>query len=561
MRAHIPAMIVVLALGALDVALVGSVVGYGANTLAAHPAWFATKRVAAGTLMGADETVLHRNLLQQDRLGLHAWFGHQQVTLRSALEAEELSFTVALAPEAYVLVDYAGTATVAWGVRLSRSAARPSVAYQASRGGRFLTRSPLAVDLGTERPVQVTLRRRAERVALEVDGARVAELPRPPDAPGILSFWGGRREVSVDDVVARGADAAVLLDEGFAHPWTTGVVATATAAVGALTALVLLVALLARAPLRAAWLYAATAQLVLGAMAGTTLLFDHVVWSAGYYAQGVTPAGRRVGGSTADMERWRRRLWAKLPLHAAPQPGPDYPEYAARHGLDPDNDPNDHARYDDVPIYRGGSPEYLTMEALPARATDLAPPGQGVVVLAGGSQTWGAGAARPEDRLAARLHEALARRGSARVVVNLARSGHTAAKQRARLAALQGARVDLVILNVGNNDAVEGFQASLEALVTDALALTPRVLLALEPNSPEAGQAAGEGDLSAKHAVVRDVATARGLPWVDLHGALGAPPWVDSGVLWWDFVHLTTHGQALAAALLADPAAAMLTHE
>ena len=42
-----------------------------------------------------------------------------------------------------------------------------------------------------------------------------------------------------------------------------------------------------------------------------------------------------------------------------------------------------------------------------------------------------------------------------------------------------------------------------------------------------------------------------GVPVLDLHGHLSAPEVVDSGFLWWDYVHLSSYGHRRAAEWLA----------
>ena len=41
------------------------------------------------------------------------------------------------------------------------------------------------------------------------------------------------------------------------------------------------------------------------------------------------------------------------------------------------------------------------------------------------------------------------------------------------------------------------------------------------------------------------------VPLLDLHSGINDPGSADSGFLWWDFIHLAPHGQALAARWLA----------
>jgi cob(I)alamin adenosyltransferase len=73
------------------------------------------------------------------------------------------------------------------------------------------------------------------------------------------------------------------------------------------------------------------------------------------------------------------------------------------------------------------------------------------------------------------------------------------------------------------------------------------VRFVLEPNSLELPSR----DLPAKHAILREVAAALDVPVVDLPAAIGRAEREDAGFLWWDPVHPTSFGQALAAEAIA----------
>ena len=72
-----------------------------------------------------------------------------------------------------------------------------------------------------------------------------------------------------------------------------------------------------------------------------------------------------------------------------------------------------------------------------------------------------------------------------------------------------------------------------------------KTIFVLEANSIEFTP----GDLRL-HPIMRQVGLEKNIPVLDLHGYLALN--FDRGFLWWDFVHLTSFGQNLAAGILTD---------
>jgi len=156
------------------------------------------------------------------------------------------------------------------------------------------------------------------------------------------------------------------------------------------------------------------------------------------------------------------------------------------------------------------------------------------VLFLGTSQTWGEGAYRLDETLPRYVADALP---PGTEVVNAARRGSNSVELMHRyLDHLYHLQPNLVVVNLGNND----LSADVLADSLKKLAHLP-LLVVLEANSPEEPYEA----LKAKHEAMK----ATGLPCVDLHGYLVAQR---GGHLWWDKVHLTSYGQQLAGAFLAE---------
>jgi len=134
-----------------------------------------------------------------------------------------------------------------------------------------------------------------------------------------------------------------------------------------------------------------------------------------------------------------------------------------------------------------------------------------VVVVLGDSLTAGHGLA-PEQAFPARLAARLAAAGVAARVVDAGVSGDTSAGGRARLDWVLGDAPDLVILELGGNDALRGIapavtRANLDAVIAGLVARGVRVLLAGMRAPPNLGRDYGAEfdaiypELAAKHGV------------------------------------------------------------
>ncbi|MDX1386381.1 MAG: SGNH/GDSL hydrolase family protein, partial [bacterium] len=104
---------------------------------------------------------------------------------------------------------------------------------------------------------------------------------------------------------------------------------------------------------------------------------------------------------------------------------------------------------------------------------------------------------------------------------------------------------DMVVVNLAHNDTdPHSYRGALADLARINGEKGIPTLFVLEPNAPEQVRE----NLLPNHGILREVARDHGFPVLDLHSCLGNDP--DSGILWWDFVHLTSYGQELAARCL-----------
>lgn len=177
---------------------------------------------------------------------------------------------------------------------------------------------------------------------------------------------------------------------------------------------------------------------------------------------------------------------------------------------------------------------------------EVLPPGQPVLLWLGGSQAWGAGASRPElsafGRLQAALHDLPAE------MINGAASGTLLEDQLEPLRLVSTRRkLEALVLTAGVNDAQNtDFLSKLRLVASAAKQRGAGLLLVVEPVDFPVRE-----DLQKRQAEMRAFASSEGIPLVDLQAVFEREK--DSAYLWWDVVHFTDAGAALAARELEGP--------
>jgi len=146
------------------------------------------------------------------------------------------------------------------------------------------------------------------------------------------------------------------------------------------------------------------------------------------------------------------------------------------------------------------------------------------------------------------LYLLLKRRGKRLALLNAARPGSNSTELVERynhhLLLLNPKRV---VVNLGTNDRDPALlKKNLETLALINQQRKISTIFVLEPNSPEFDMVPQDCLEAA-----RSVAERFGLECLDMHAYYYQPEVSNSGLNWWDFVHLTSHGQKLAAGFLA----------
>ena len=164
------------------------------------------------------------------------------------------------------------------------------------------------------------------------------------------------------------------------------------------------------------------------------------------------------------------------------------------------------------------------------------------ILFVGTSQTWGAGAENEDEDFVKIAEIDANREGNKYSFINAGIAGVDSTMlfsyyERKWIIS----KPYIVALNVSNNDVHDSsaFRNNLNKFIRLNKSNNIRTIFILEANSPET-----EPRSILLHPIMREIAKKEGIPIIDLNGYLAGKD--NSGLIWWDNVHLTTYGHELA---------------
>jgi lysophospholipase L1-like esterase len=531
---------------------------YSRNVLLTNGQWASSKLLMQMYVMGSEQFMTTRNALFRNRLHLGEWHGFNEVSLKELVEPAAIEYRFRLSPDAYLYFIFNRSASGHYGIRLSRNAKFPSMFYQADRLNKFVSRT--ALDLTPSRLNDgwhnLVLSFGSGEVIANLDGAALSSMPVNSEGPQIIGLRGGFLPADVDSVRITGKDGRTILDDSFSnrrHYWT---ILAAVAVISFLVIGLTAVPLLRRHSSNEFKLGVFQCLMCLGvAIMVLSLLFgfDYFFWSSRYPYKDYLPGGAHAYAVTVQFEALRKKLFL-------------YPKDVNAFPLDEEvresitrwdgGKPiifNDIMRYTrEHPIV----PEFLgdgQVRALPPKADRTIR-----VAFLGTSQTWGSGAERIAETFVARCHRLLAQAlGDISVeTYNFSISGLSSTELLGKYTeSWRFAQPDLLVINLSNNDRrPDTLTANLRTLAHQARAAGGRVVFLLEPNAAEVEHRG----LQEKHSAIQRLGQELRVPVWNLDGYMSSDPVYDSGMMWWDKVHLTSYGHGVVAEWLAPQMLAMI---
>lgn len=472
------------------------------NTFVERPDWSVSKRALEMAVMGADSYCKGRQALAGNVLHLAAWHGYQEVMYGHKVNPLEVQFRFALEPNSYLLFifgrdwlyDAPGGAYRA--LRFSRSIRKPSACLTISAEGEFLEKKALAIPgLTSDDWNDCRIVFGPSELQLQINRSAVLTVPAGATGKQYLGFRGGERRCDVDDIVVRQQDGAQTVEEHFGD-WRE---------------------VLANVPRMTPYVLAALVLTAVIAFVRTRRTQPTLVTTLWLGIAGMACA-------------WLMLIFQSESIVAR------YPVVSPRLQQKERQFVDTHMDETRAQIEAGYAKD-------PAREIER-------VIFLGASQAWGAGATKRQDTFVARLEAMLNERfadGRRFQCLNAAVLGSNAMRMgpfyRDFLVQFEH---KWLVMNFGVND--EGndtLRENLLAIIRVAREHGVRPILCVEALSPEY---APDGPRRSED--IRAVARESDVPLIELHGALAERQ--DDGILWWDFVHMTSFGQRLVAEQLAD---------
>jgi lysophospholipase L1-like esterase len=376
------------------------------------------------------------------------------------------------------------------------------------------------------------------------------------EGPQIIGLRGGFLPADVDSVRITGNDGRTILYDSFSnrrHYWT---ILAAVAVISFLVIGLATIPLLRRHSPNEFKLGVFRCLMGLGvAIMVLSLLFsfDYIFWSSRYLYKDYLPGGARPSAITVRIEALRKKLFL-------------YPKDVSAFPLDKEVresitrwDGGKPMIFSDIVRYTREHP--IVPEFLDDREVRALPPKSDRtirVAFLGTSQTYGSGAERISETFIARCHSLLAEAlGDISVeTYNFSISGSSSTELLSKYAeSWRFAQPDLLVINLSNNDLKpDTLTANLRTLAYQTRAAGGRVVFLLEPNAAEADHRS----LEKKHSAIRRLGQELRVPVWNLYGYISSDPVYDSGMMWWDKVHLTSYGHGVVAEWLAPQMLAMI---
>ena len=291
------------------------------------------------------------------------------------------------------------------------------------------------------------------------------------------------------------------------------------------------------------------AEFILLICFGSYYCFDYYYWSTKYHFIDQAEWKRAEGLDVTFPEKIRKDLFYRLPFFTSLPKSPT--SLATRLITFLSFTPNN--KRDFILLIGKGEFEILddTKEAVQAFLSNHSLTARKRILFLGSSQMAGRGAALVQDSIAVQAYEALrnAGMGDEVVIINGSKEGTTSndllERCKDRLFLFQP---EIVMINLSVNDLPKTFRKGLEGLSAWASTIHARVIFIQEANSLEVPKRF----LSRKHSIMTEVARSTNAPMFPLHAHMSGGSIYDSGMIWWDPVHMTSYGQQKAGEFIAE---------
>ncbi len=524
-----------------------------------RPEWVSAKSLIPNGLITAQEFFLERQTLAHDQLNLSAWNGPNEVFWNIKKNWSELELKASLAPDAYLWIFIDQQPQHRFAFRLSRNKKFNSGFFELNAEREFLKKEYFDPEINDSGFQTISVSKANGSFVLAVNGITMFKKKLAGSEPPLISFRSSMHSVILDDV-------KIITDNGMIvenfSPHSTGAIIFLSLGFGLLI-LLCGVLLFRRSPFAEFKIFSLQISIFL-ILLGYSFL-DRQIWSSHYYYHGYTGASADDGaefkvalesarqhlfGGVFQLLRDERRGLALTKKNYAykffiPENTNDMPPRAKEiyfsNGLEDNSD-----RIRRKLITRSGGVELLsTYSELTSRKDNSYK-----IAFMGSSQTFGGGAQSFEKAFPSKIIAALNSCGGAFTGLNFSAPGENSAQLlQTYKDILPFWKPDLLVVNLGHNDRdLTLFRTSLKNLLDLNAKLNIKTVFIKEPNTIELNS----NPLLERHQILEELSQLHHLKIFDLNAYLASGPVYDSGLIWWDIVHLDQAGHNATAKWLTE---------
>lgn len=534
---------VLLALVVFNAILFTEIILYSQNTFIHHSDWRISKRELYAGVMGADPFLITRPPLAQNKLHLGAWYGFQEIKHTETLTIQKISYRFKLEKESYInLIIYRPGNREAFGIRLSANEHHPSMFFSLSKLGEFTAKSQFDTNLDSNWHNAI-IEFNKSSATLEIDGIESGRIAFEPEMIGQVSLRSGIHPTMIDDVSIIEVNGEKHLEtfqnrENYFELFILNLFASA------FLILFLYFFKLRKKSERTNTISHVAFMASMMSCAAIYFYFDYYHWSNFQFENLTRPIqteSKQLNKSNFEQARHTiTSFWYKVG-------GGTIVNSASIGRLNYRQD-----RVSSGPFFCEDIkpcillPSYLVEKKRQPLSREFR------IVIIGTSQTFGAGASELTQTLTAQLHKRIAKKISPQrklMTLNISKSG-----SRASVLFDDYYRIysdfnpNLIVINLGNNDTESDLSSNLTHFLEYCKKNAIQVVLLKEPNTTEKNL----NYIYYKHNIIEKLGKDFNFPVYNAHGFFQSESIKDSGLLWWDNVHLTDFGQHIFAEWLSD---------
>ncbi|MCP5005868.1 MAG: SGNH/GDSL hydrolase family protein [Planctomycetes bacterium] len=530
---------------------------YSGNALVVHPEWVTGKLLLAAPIMGSISGVKTRNILNRNRLNLKEWNAFNEILLNRIIHLGSMRFDFYLKDNGYLNILFNKNKNSFSGIRLSRDHRFPSIFFHATSDGEFLSKESIS-DLSLDKAWhEAELVFQSNSLSFLLDGQVIQRFREISLKRQTIGFKSGMNAAMVDNIKVKDVHDNTILCETFRNkqgfwsllPVNFGIISV-------IIGLVFIASKMLKRDRKQTFFLIILFQLLAIVVLVLYYSLDYYYWSQQYHYKR-SPKWEQAHIYQGGIENKRIKFFRNfLFLHSDHTERSFYNRQSLIRFLE--ISPCTKYREIDLKIVRNDNGhERITVIGSDRNAIltylNREPFSSGVSILfLGTSQMWGAGATSESDRIAPRVLDLLSSNYGGKNnfhVINASKRGSNSEDLLRRYKDhLFLFEPDLIVVNLSNNDGyVDAFRKNLESLIQFNRNLKSELLFILEANTIENNYSW----LKKKHEAMITVAKENDITWIDLNSHLSNSVFHDSGIMWWDQVHMTSYGQKVAAEFIA----------